>query len=98
MLLEGTWKVDPRNIRFWRGAPTIFLLFTTERMLANPYTYKSEAYQTVTFEIARTGSSEDIFSQYALNHFQRAWDSSDVVSWYEAKRQLVKEPPIDEHE
>ena len=77
------WKVRKENVRFYRGAPTVFLLFTSERMLLNPYTYQTEAFKTLTLEVARTGFRDDIYSQYVENHFQRPWDSSNSLSYDE---------------
>ena len=42
-----------------RKAPTVFMLFTPDRMLLNPYTYGAEAFKTFTLEVARTENSED---------------------------------------
>jgi transcriptional regulator with XRE-family HTH domain len=78
-LLES-WGVRSENIKFWRGAPTIFLLFTPERMLANPYTYQTEAFKSVTVEIAPTKSRDDVFSQYSMNHFKRPFESGNSVT------------------
>lgn len=85
-----SWNVKDESIRFYHGAPTIFLLFTPERMLANPYTYQTEAFKTVTLELAPTTASSDypndIYSQYAINHFRRPWasDSSKPLSQVES--------------
>lgn len=70
------WGVPEDSIRCYRGTPTIFLLFTPTRMLANPYTYEAEAFKTVTFElsIAKDGvASSGIYEQYFLHHFSRPW-------------------------
>ena len=76
-----SWGVKDESIRFYDGAPTIFLLFTPERMLANPYTYQTEAFKTATLELAPTtaslGHENDIYSQYAINHFRRPWSSGN---------------------
>ena len=79
------WGVKQENIKFHRGAPTIFLIFTPDRMLANPYTYMTEAYKTVTLEVAPTGAEDDVYSQYFNHHFKRPWESNSVVAGEELK-------------
>jgi len=86
------WGVEKENIRFYRGAPTIFLLFTEERMLANPYTYQTEAFKTVTFELAPVSETDsfardDIYSQYSVNHFENPWKSASSKGWDEVTTQ-----------
>lgn len=88
-----SWGVRSENIRFWRGAPTIFLLFTPQRMLANPYTYQTEAFKSVTFEVAPTGSPNDVFSHYSENHFKRPWESPSAVSLEEVRKADGQESP-----
>jgi DNA-binding XRE family transcriptional regulator len=80
------WGVKRESIRFYSGAPTVFLLFTPERMLVNPYTYGTEAFKTVTFEVARTRQG-DIYSQYEENHFRRPWKSVTSKSIDEVLRE-----------
>ena len=72
------WGIPRESIRFYDGAPTVFLMFTPDRMLLNPYTYQTEAFKTFTLEVARTQSSEDIYTQYLTNHFQRSWQGSNA--------------------
>ena len=82
-----SWGVPQENIRFYEGAPTIFLLFTAERMLANPYTYQTEAFKTVTFELAPVQTlgefGEDVYSQYSTTHFEQSWRSTSAKRWEE---------------
>jgi transcriptional regulator with XRE-family HTH domain len=71
------WGVDEDSIRFYNGTPTIFLMFTPTRMLANPYTYEAEAFKTVTFELAAAktkGAQGGIYEQYFEHHFSRPWN------------------------
>lgn len=78
------WGVPSDNIRFYKGAPTIFMLFTPDRMLANPYTYMTEAFKTLTIEVSPTSAPgarhDDVYRQYELNHFRRPWDASEPYS------------------
>jgi transcriptional regulator with XRE-family HTH domain len=77
--LTSDWGIPKECIKLYRGAPTVFMLFTPERMLLNPYSYRSEAYKTFTLEVVKTGNHEDIYTQYFLNHFKRPWDSDSAV-------------------
>lgn len=76
------WGVKRSNIRFYDGAPTIFLIVTSDRMLANPYTYQAEAFKTVTFEVSATsrpGATQGgIYEQYLEHHFSRPWGNNSV--------------------
>ena len=70
------WGVPKDNIRYFRGAPTVFMIFTPSRMLINPYLYKTEAYRTLSLEFAGPTSgldTGDVYSQYRTNHFERPW-------------------------
>jgi len=86
--LTQDWGITRDSIRFYNGAPTVFLLFTPERMLLNPYSYQTEAFKTFTLEVARTQSSEDIYAQYLLNHFERSWQGPNSSSVEDAFRDL----------
>ena len=76
--LQG-WGLQPGAIKFFQGAPTVFLLATAERMILNPYTYMTEAFKTMTLEVNKTQNTEDIFSQYMYHHFKRPWESDASV-------------------
>jgi hypothetical protein len=94
-----SWGVKDESIRFYDGAPTIFLMFTPERMLANPYTYQTEAFKTATLELAPAATSHghenDIYSQYAINHFRRPWSSSNSKPLSEVEPLLEDRPRPD---
>ena len=68
------WGVREDHIRFYRGAPTVFMIYTPTRMLLNPYTYETEAYRTLTLEVAPTGHPNDVFTQFRDNHFKKPWN------------------------
>ena len=68
------WGIKQDNIRYYRSAPTVFMIYTPARMLLNPYTYETEAYQTLTLEVAPTGNPNDVFTQYRDNHFRKPWN------------------------
>jgi transcriptional regulator with XRE-family HTH domain len=74
------WGIPRESIRFYDGAPTVFLIFTPERMLLNAYPYATEAFKVFTLEVGRTEGTEDIYTQYLTNHFQRPWEGSNSSS------------------
>jgi len=78
--LTKDWGIPGESIRFYKGAPTVFMMFTPDRMLLNPYCYGTEAFKTFTLEVARTRSGEDIYAQYVLNHFERSWIGNSSVA------------------
>jgi transcriptional regulator with XRE-family HTH domain len=89
--LTNGWGIPRDSIRFYKGAPTLFMMFTPDRGIVNPYTYGTEAFKTFTLEVARTAHAEDIFSQYVLNHFQSSWDGNNAVTLDD----FEKESPAD---
>jgi transcriptional regulator with XRE-family HTH domain len=90
------WHLKEENIRFYKGAPTVFLLFTSERMLLNPYTYQTEAFKTFTIEVARTRFEDDAYSQFAGHHFERPWNSRNTENYQQvlARRGKQSRSPI----
>ena len=75
------------RIRVYRGAPTMFMLATSEVMIISPYTHTYSAYEWPCFLISR---ESPLFEKYYSSHFMRAWDSSLSVEIEEADRDLEK--------
>lgn len=75
------WGVPKENIRFFRGAPTVFMILTPDRAVVNPYTYSTEAYHTFAFECAPTTDRNvrDVYRQYRDSHFERPWTKGKSV-------------------
>lgn len=75
------WGVSKDSIRFFRGAPTVFMICTPERMVVNGYTYSTEAYKTFAFSCAPTSdrSARDVYRQYKESHFDQPWDKGISV-------------------
>lgn len=60
--------------RFFKGAPTCFMIMTGKFMLLNPYLYMQPAYFNFSMIVSDTKSPFDIYNHYRQYHFQRAWD------------------------
>lgn len=61
--------------KFFKGAPTCFMIMAGNFMLLNPYLYMQPAYFNFTMIVRNTNSLFDIFNHYKQYHFQRAWDN-----------------------
>lgn len=68
-----TWK-------FFRGAPTCFMIMAGNFMLLNPYLYMQPAYFNFSMIVSDTKSPFDIYNHYRQYHFQRAWDDPGLSS------------------
>jgi hypothetical protein len=64
--------VPCENVRLYKGTPTIFGIKTKNRMLINPYPYKSQAMTSPCFELI---SEKRLYDCYSEKHFG-AWDSA----------------------
>lgn len=64
--------------KFFKGAPTCFLIIAGDFMLLNPYLYMQAAYFNFTMIVNRTTSRFDIYKHYSEYHFQRAWDHAEL--------------------
>ncbi len=89
------------QVRFFPGAPTVFLLATSSRMVLNPYPYGSEAYRTLCLEVEPGPSADNIYEAYMREHFEKAWRNSVVGEegffkgvadeWIEEGRKILTE-------
>jgi hypothetical protein len=61
------------NVRFCKGAPTVFSICTTNRMLLNPYPYGNEAFLNFSMIVRKTFSPDGIFDRYFEKHFEKSW-------------------------
>lgn len=75
------------RIRVYRGAPTMFMLATSEVMIISPYTHTYSAYEWPCFLISR---ESPLFEKYYSSHFMRAWDSSHSIEIADADKDLEK--------
>lgn len=71
--------VSSEQMRYYRGAPTVFGIATSEHMLLNPYPYESESHRCMTLIVRKTEDPEDIYHQYFDAHFERPWDNGEPV-------------------
>jgi hypothetical protein len=98
-LRERTHAEDRLQWRFFKGAPTCFMIMAGNFMLLNPYLYMQPAYFNFSMIVRDTKSPFDIYSHYSKYHFQRAWDdptltTSDSGLDTEAKAVLPVRPRV----
>ena len=69
---------DQLQWKYFKGAPTCFMIIAGDYMLLNPYLYMQPAYFNFSMIVKKTNKSIfDIYSRYELNHFTRAWDNKE---------------------
>jgi len=66
--------------RYFKGAPTCFMIIAGKFMLLNPYLYMKSAIHNFAMIVQKTDSQFDIYNRYQENHFQSAWDSEVLTS------------------
>jgi hypothetical protein len=66
--------------KFFRGAPTCFMISAGDYMLLNPYLYMQSAIFNFSLIVWNTGSDFDIYNRYDEYHFERAWANSKLSS------------------
>lgn len=71
---------DRLQWRFFKGAPTCFMIAAGSFMLLNPYLYMQPAYFNFSLVVKNTKSPFDIYNHYMLYHFQRAWDHPELTT------------------
>ena len=67
------------QIKFYRGAPTVFGIATSDMMLLNPYPLENESHRCMTLVVRKTEDTQDIFHQYFEAHFVRPWKNAVPV-------------------
>ena len=71
---EPTLKVPEKDVKLYKGTPTIFSVILSERMLVNPYTYQANAFENFCFEVKRTDDS-GLYSKIRSAHYEKPWES-----------------------
>lgn len=68
------------HARFYRGAPTCFMVTCRgeKMMLANPYPYQYEAYNSWTAVFRETPRS-GVYDQFGEHHFEEPWSREDLA-------------------
>ncbi|MBI5206961.1 MAG: hypothetical protein HY934_04130 [Candidatus Firestonebacteria bacterium] len=64
--------------KYFKGAPTCFMILAGNFMLLNPYLYMQAAYFNFTMIVKDTNSPFDIYNHYSQYHFQKAWDDPEL--------------------
>jgi hypothetical protein len=60
------------NIKLYKGTPTIFSIITSNTLFINPYTYQSNAYDSLCIEVRKVGTN-DLYSSLMSDHFHKPW-------------------------
>lgn len=79
-LRKRTNAGDRLQWRFFRGAPTCFMIMAGNLMLLNPYLYMQPAYHNFSMIVRDTKSPFDVYSHYSKYHFQRAWENPNLAT------------------
>jgi len=64
--------------KFFKGAPTCFMIIAGDFMLINPYLYMHPAYFNFSMIVKNTQADFDIYNRYKNYHFGRAWESPEL--------------------
>lgn len=74
-------KMKAKQLRFYRGSPTVFMVQVDKEVLINPYPYGNMAMKTLCLEF--TGYEENSFiNQFSKSHFDHTWaflDQDDKI-------------------
>ena len=71
--------VSVDQMKYYRGAPTVFGIATSDMMLLNPYPLENESHRCMTLVVRKTEDNQDIFHQYFDAHFERPWKNAVPV-------------------
>jgi hypothetical protein len=66
--------------RYFKGAPTCFMIVAGSFMLLNPYLYMKSAIHNFAMLVRKTESLLDIYNRYLDDHFQLAWDHPTLTT------------------
>lgn len=77
---KNTQSGERLKWKFFKGAPTCFMIMAGNFMLLNPYLYMQSAHFNFSMIIKNTNSPFDIFNHYKTYHFQRAWDAQELCT------------------
>jgi hypothetical protein len=68
--------LEKESIRYYAGAPTVFTIATTSKMLLNPYPHTRESHRCFSLIVRRTAFDNDIYHQYKKYHCDRPWEKA----------------------
>lgn len=75
---DSTQAKDRLRWKFFKGAPTCFMIKAGNFMLLNPYLYMQPAYFNFSMIVTDTSTVFDIYSHYDKYHFNSAWMDKDL--------------------
>lgn len=68
--------IERQSIKYYVGAPTVFVIATTSKMLLNPYPHTRESNRCFSLIVRKTKSDSDIYHQYKKYHCETPWDKA----------------------
>jgi hypothetical protein len=73
--------VKRESVKYYSGTPTVFAIATTDRILLNPYPYRTEAFRCFSIIVHKTLNPDgDIYHQYINYHFEEPWQITIEIS------------------
>ena len=73
-------RLRRENVRYCTGAPTVFGVCTSDRLLLNPYPFGCEAFKHFSLIFRKTSDADTVFDRYLADHFEKAWEASDEIT------------------
>lgn len=70
--------VNPADIRFARGTPTIFGFMTSKMMLLNPYPLQHQAFTSLTVVLDSNDGENPVYRSFERGHFRGVWEGKNV--------------------
>jgi transcriptional regulator with XRE-family HTH domain len=78
-LQKSTKAGDRLQWKYFRGAPTCFMIIAGDYMLLNPYVYMQPGYFNFSIIVKKMRKSVfDIYSRFELYHFNKAWNDPNL--------------------
>jgi len=66
-------------VKYYPGAPTVFAIATSDRVLLNPYPYEESARNCFSVIARSTQNPKDIYHQYLESHFEKPWSRAKEI-------------------
>jgi len=82
LFLTCQCKLGHEQVRLFYGAPTIFMVATSQRMIANPYPYKRTSMESFCVEFEKGGGEnpDALYNFLMEHHFRHVWSDDSVTT------------------
>lgn len=87
VFLHAKAKMDSRNLRLYRGSPSVFAIQADTHILLNPYPYGQMAMETLCLEFESNKNGSPI-EEFMTKHFRHTWE------FYEQASKQVNRSPL----